>query len=74
VRVEPGGVGHRHAGPDDGALESAGEVAVAGEPEPPALGVADTQSLDRWGLLLGLFTHGPHPTGGTGVRCARMSR
>ena len=39
------------------------EVAVAGEPQPPALGVAHTEPLDRWGLLLGLLTHGAHPTG-----------
>src|SRR5205085_7118157 len=58
VRVEARGVGHRNPGPGDRALEGSAEVAVAGEAEPPALGVPDPQPLDRWGLLLGLFTHG----------------
>lgn len=30
---------------------------MTGEPEAATLGIADTQSLDRRGLLLGLFTH-----------------
>ena len=38
-------------------LEGAAEVAVAGEAEPTALGVADPQSLDRRRLLLGLLSH-----------------
>ena len=58
MRVEARGVGHRDPGPDDGALEGPGEVAVAGEAEPAALGVADAEPLDRRGLLLGLVTHG----------------
>ena len=61
MRVEAGGVGHRHPGPEDRPLEGPGEVAVAGEPQPAALGVADPQPLDRRGLLLGLFTHGRAP-------------
>ena len=66
MRVEAGGVGHRHPGAHDRPLEGAGEVAVAGEPEPPALGVAHAEPLHRRGLLLGLVTHGGHPTGGPG--------
>ena len=31
---------------------------MAGETEPAALRVADTEPLDRWGLLLGLVAHG----------------
>ena len=57
VRVEARRVGHRHPGPEDRPLEGPAEVAVAGEPEPAALGVADPQPLDGRGLLLGLVTH-----------------
>ena len=57
VRVEARGVRHRHPGPEDRPLEGPAEVAVAGEPEPAALGVADPESLDGRGLLLGLLTH-----------------
>ena len=57
VRVEARGVGHRDPGPEDRPLEGAAEVAVAGEAQPAALGVADPQPLDGRGLLLGLFTH-----------------
>ena len=59
VRVEARGVRHRDPGPEHRPLEGPAEVAVAGEPEPAALGVADPQPLDRRGLLLGLFTHRP---------------
>ena len=47
MRAEPGREGHRHLGAAQRPLEGAGEVAVAGEAEPPALGVADPQLLDR---------------------------
>ena len=57
VRVEARGVGHRDPGAEHGALEGAAEVTVAGEPEPPALGVPQPQPLDGRRLLLGLFTH-----------------
>ena len=57
VGVEARGVGHRDPRPEDGALEGPAEVAVAGEPEPPALGVPQPQPLDGRRLLLGLFTH-----------------
>ena len=50
VRVEARGVGHRQPGAEDGPLEGAAEVAVAGEPEPAALGVADPQPLHGWRL------------------------
>ena len=55
VRVEARGVGHRHPGPEHGPLEGAAEVAVAGEPQPAPLGVADPQPLHRRRLLLGLL-------------------
>ena len=45
VRAEPGRVGHRHLGAAQRPLEGAGEVAVRGEPQPPALGVAHPQPL-----------------------------
>ena len=57
MRVEAGGVGHRDAGAEHRPLEGPAEVAVAGEPQPAALGVAHAQPLDRRRLLLGLFTH-----------------
>ena len=76
VRVEARGVGHRHPGAEDRALEGPAEVAVAGEAEPASLGVPDPESLDGWGLLLGLVTHpasvGPWPPPswpGTGRPC-----
>ena len=59
VRVEAGRVGHRHPGAEHRPLERAAEVAVAGEPEAAALGVADPQPLHRGCLLLGLLSrHG----------------
>ena len=57
VRVEARGVRHRDPGPEHRPLEGPAEVAVAGEPQPAALGVADPQPLDRRGLLLGLVSH-----------------
>ena len=57
MRVEPGGVRHRHPRPEDGPLEGPAEVPVAGEPQPASLGVADAQPLHRRGLLLWLFAH-----------------
>src|SRR3954452_6299283 len=65
--VEAGGVGHRDARPYDSAFESAREVTVAGEPKAPSFGVVDPETLHRWRLLLGLFTHG-------GTLPASMSR
>src|SRR3954462_1484588 len=56
--VEAGGVGHRDARPYDRAFESAREVTVAGEPKATSFGVVDPETLHRWRLLLGLFTHG----------------
>ena len=46
VRVEALAVGHGHAGTPQRPLERALEVAGAGEPQPPALGVAQAQPLD----------------------------
>ena len=45
VRREAGRVGHRHRGPAQRPLEGALEVAVAGEPQPAALGVVHPQPL-----------------------------
>ena len=59
VRVETGRVRDRDARPAHGTLERPTEVAVAGEAQPAALGVADPDLLDRWRLLGGLFTHVP---------------
>ena len=56
VRVEAGRVGHRQPGPEHRPLEGPAEVAVAGEPEPAALGVADPQPLHRRRRLLGLLS------------------
>ena len=59
VRAEAGGERHRHLGPPQRPLEGAGEVAVGGEPQPPALGVADAQLLDgrRRRRAVGLTRH-----------------
>ena len=65
--VEAGGVRHRDPGPEDRALEGPGEVAVAGEPQAAALGVADPQLLDRRCLLLGLLIALGRPAGDTGA-------
>src|SRR3954469_15499280 len=56
--VEAGGVGHREARPYDSAFESARAVTAAGEAKAPPFGVVDPETLHRWRLLLGLFTHG----------------
>ena len=59
VRAEPGRERHRHLGAPQGPLEGAREVAVGGEAQPAALGVADAQLLDgrrrRW--TVGLAGH-----------------
>ena len=47
VRGETRRVRHRHLGPAQRPLESALEVAVAGEPEAAALGVAEANALHR---------------------------
>ena len=59
MRAEPGRERHRHLGAAQRALQRAGEVAVRGEPQPAALGVADAQLLDgrRRGRALGLTGH-----------------
>jgi hypothetical protein len=59
VRAEAGGERHRHARAAQRPLQGAGEVAVAREPEPAPLGVADAQLLDgRWrGRAVGLAGH-----------------
>ena len=46
VRAEPRGVGHRHLGAPERALERPLEVTAAGEPQPAALGVPQAQALD----------------------------
>ena len=53
VRAEAGAVGHRHLGAAQRALEGAGDVAVAGEAQPAALGVAEAELLDRRGRRAG---------------------
>ena len=47
VRGEAGRERHRHLRPAQRPLERAGEVAVGGEPQPAALGVAQAQPLHR---------------------------
>src|SRR5690606_20341377 len=47
VRAEALGIRHRYPGPPQGALEGARDVPVRGEPQPPALGVAEPQLLHR---------------------------
>ena len=44
---KPARVGHRHLRPAQRALEGAGDVAVAGEAQPAALGVAQAELLHR---------------------------
>ena len=65
VRGEPGRVRHRDAGPPQRPLQRPLEVAVAGEPQPAALGVAQPQPLDRGrrGRSVGGACHGSEPTG-----------
>ena len=52
MRAEPGREGHRHLRPAQRALQRPGQVAVRGEPERTALGVAQPQLLHgrrrRW--------------------------
>src|SRR5690348_16241767 len=72
VRVEAGRVRHRHPGPEDRPLEGPAEVAVAGEPEPAALGVADPQPLDGRRLLLRLVTHDAQATAGRSRAATRL--
>ena len=47
VRGEPGGERHRDLRPAQRPLQRPGQVAVGGEPQPAALGVADAQLLHR---------------------------
>ena len=46
VGAEARAVGHGYAGPAEGTLEGALEIAVAREAQPPAHGVAQTHTLD----------------------------
>jgi hypothetical protein len=48
MRGEPGRVGDGDTGPADGPFQGPLEVAVAGEPQPAALGETDPQPLHRW--------------------------
>ena len=57
MRVETGRVRDREPRPAHGTLERPPEVAVAGEAQPAALGVADPQLLHGRRLLGGLFAH-----------------
>ena len=47
MRIEPGRVRHRHARPAERPFERAGEIAVAGEPQPTTLGVSDPVARHR---------------------------
>ena len=72
MRVEARRVRHRDPGAEHGALEGAAEVAVAGEPQPPALGVAHPEALDGRGLLRGVLAwHGGHRLAARGARAAK---
>ena len=68
--VEAGAVGHRNLGPPQGPLEGPLEVARAGEPQPPALGVPQAKPLDGGGdVPIGCLTG--HLRGSPGRRRRR---
>ena len=59
--AEARGVGDRQPRPPYRSLERPAEVAMAGEPQPPTLGVPDPKLLHGWLLLRGCWS-GMGPT------------